>query len=165
MKIRLTILLMTTLFPVFGQGGQLVIGKEYSARQDSTSGKVYISIKNYLDYEIEDVTLTYDKQIILKVHSLKSDKRKCYSFLKKELKGDNVFILRYKNLTDTLRGKDEISYDIHKLEIMIDPRPSTADNPKKKRQRQRRDDWYFKTKKVDKCNYRLQKLNAMAGRV
>jgi hypothetical protein len=154
---------MTTLFPAFGQGGQLVIGKGYGARLDSTSDKVYISIENYLDYEIKDVILIHDKQTILNVRNLKSGKRKCYSFLKKDLKGDNAFILKYATLSDTLRGTDEISYRIHKLEIVADPSPPTDKIPVMKKQKKRKDDWYFKTKRANKCNYRQQNVSAMAG--
>jgi hypothetical protein len=153
-----------TVVPSFGQSGQLVIGKGYSAQQDSTSDKVYISIENYLDFRIDNIILVHDKQTILKIRSLKSENRKCYSFLKKELKGDNMFILQYKTLSDTLRGTDEIRYNIHRLEILADPIPATTENPIRKRKKQRRDDWYFKAKRVDKCNYRQQKLNAMAER-
>lgn len=145
-----------TLIQTFGQGGQIIIGKGYSARQDSTSDKVYISIRNDLGFTIKDVKLTYDKQPLLAIQKLASGRKKCYSFLKNELKGNNIFILQFGTLTDTLRGTDDISYNIHYLELSNPQKPlttnekrNTAPNDTKK------EDEYFTP---TKCSYRQQKL-------
>lgn len=109
-------------FSSFGQVQRLVVGKAYSSQPDSTSDKVYISIQNDLDYTLRGIKVMHDKQLLLIVPVLKSGKRKHYSFNKKELSGDDVFILNYGTLSDTLRRTDDIHYNIHKLEIAIDPR-------------------------------------------
>lgn len=123
MKTFLIIILTLIWMQSFGQSGQLIIGKGYSASPDSTSIKVYISIQNDLDVIIENVKLIYDRQQILAIKKLKSGKKRCYSFLKKDLKGENIFILQYRTLADTLSGTDEISYNIHEVEVSGHQRP------------------------------------------
>lgn len=156
MKILLTIILILTANRTIGQDRQLIIGKSYSAEQDTTSDKVYISIQNDLDYVIKDIRLTHDKQPILTIRTLKGGSKKCYSFLKKDLKGDNVFILQLGTMTDTLKRTDDISYSIHRLEIS---HQAGRSRDKKKRSLTKREkeneDSYFAPKK---CKYRQQKL-------
>lgn len=156
MKVLITIILTLTANQIFGQGGQLIIGKGYSAGQDSTSDKVYISIQNDLDYVIKDIKLRYDKQTILTIRALKSGRKKCYSFLKEDLEGNNVFILQVGSMTDSLRGTDEISYNIHLLELSNQAELLTVKGKRKLTEGDKKsEDSYFVS---PTCNYRQQKL-------
>jgi hypothetical protein len=156
MKILLTIVLIMTANRTFGQDGQLIIGRSYSAGQNSTVDKVYISIQNDLDYVMKDINLTYDKQPILTIRTLKGGSKKCYSFLKKELRGENVFILQIGAMSDTLRGTDEISYNLHVLEFSNQAKPLTDKDKRNLRADDKKnEDAYFVP---EQCNYRQQKL-------
>jgi hypothetical protein len=160
MKILLTTIFILTLSQAFGQAGQLIIGKVYKAGRDSTSTKVYVSIQNDLDFVIRDIVLTYDKQRILTVKRIKSDERKCYSFPKKELRGDNLLILLYGAMTDTLTHTDEVSYNIHELEISSIQKPLTEKQRIKlqalEKESSRKEDRLFVEQR--RCNHRQLKL-------
>lgn len=159
MKILLTILLSIILSEIFAQDERVIIGKGYSATEDSISDKVYISIMNDLEVTIRGISLTHDMQRILTIETLKNGTKKCYSFLKRDLKGNRVFILQYGMLTDTVRATDDISYTIHELEITSHRKPLTQKQTKELKKletrQERNEDSLFKSRE---CIYRLRKL-------
>jgi len=98
----------------------IVIGKQYLKGQNTKAKNLNISVKNDLQNGIDGIEIFYDNSRIVSIDKMKAGEEKTFSIPKKKLRGNNIIVLKYENLIDTLKNTDEIKYNIHMLEIARD---------------------------------------------